>query len=80
MKHLEVVAAILEYDGKILCMTVHHDYPDFSISLHAFHCVLDTPDFIRKEHVDAKWMAPEDLPTLDWAPADVPIMRKLAGK
>ena len=110
MKHLEVVAAILEYDGKILCMergqgkfeyvsfkyeipggkiepgeedlymTVHHDYPDFSISLHAFRCRLDKPDFIRKEHVDAKWMAPADLPTLDWAPADVPIMQKLAGK
>ena len=121
MKHLEVVAAILEYDGRILCMergqgkfdyvsfkyefpggierelreemdvhvsvreedlymTVHHDYPDFSISLHAFYCRLDNPDFIRKEHVAAKWLAPKDLPTLDWAPADVPIMLKLAGK
>ena len=97
MKHLEVVAAILEYDGKILCMergqgkfdyvsfkyefpggkiepgeakhtaierelreemdvhvsvkesdlymTVHHDYPDFSMTMYAFYCHLDKPDF-----------------------------------
>ena len=100
MKHLEVVAAILEYKGKILCMergkgkydyvsfkyefpggkiepgeakhtaierelreemdvhvtvkeedlymTVNHTYPDFSITMHAFMCHLDKPDFIRR--------------------------------
>ena len=132
MKHLEVVAAILEYNGKILCMergqgkfdyvsfkyefpggkiepgeakhtaierelreemdvhvsvkesdlymTVHHDYPDFSMTMYAFYCHLDKPDFVRKEHVYSKWRAPDDMPTLDWAPADVPIMKKLSGK
>lgn len=130
MKHLEVVAAILEYDGKILCMergqgkyeyvsfkyefpggkiepgeakheaierelreemdvhvtvreedlytTVQHRYPDFSITMYAFLCHLDSPEFVRKEHVAAKWLLPSELPTLDWAPADVPIMEKLA--
>lgn len=132
MKHLEVVAAILEYKGKILCMergkgkydyvsfkyefpggkiepgeakhtaierelreemdvhvavkeedlymTVNHMYHDFSITMHDFMCHLDKPDFIRKEHVDAKWLAPEDLPMLEWAPADMPIVERLAGK
>lgn len=131
MKHLEVVAAILEYQGKILCMergqgkydyvsfkyefpggkiepeeakhtaierelreemdvqvsvkeedlymTVKHDYPDFSITMYAFLCHLTTPDFVRKEHVAAKWLFPAELPGLDWAAADVPIMKKLAG-
>ena len=74
---MDVRVSVKEDD---LYMTVHHDYPDFSISLHAFYCRLDKPDFIRKEHVAAKWLAPNDLPTLDWAPADVPIMLKLAGK
>lgn len=129
MKHLEVVAAILTYNGKILCMergagkyeyvsfkyefpggkiepgeakhtalerelreemdihvsikesdlymTVHHEYPDFSITMYAFKCAMTTPKFVRNVHVDAKWVAPKDLPTLDWAPADVPIMQKL---
>lgn len=132
MKHLEVVAAILMYDGKILCMergqgkydyvsfkyefpggkiepgeakhaaierelreemkldvtvkeddlymTVHHTYPDFSITMYAFKCQLDHPEFVRKEHVDHQWLKPEELPTLDWAGADIPIMEKLAGK
>lgn len=131
-KHLEVVAAILEHQGKILCMergqgkfdyvsykyefpggkiepgeakhtaierelreemdvqvsvreedlymTVQHEYPDFSITMYAFLCHLTKPDFVRKEHVAAKWMLPKDMPSLDWAPADVPIMEKLAGK
>lgn len=131
MKHLEVVAAILWYDGKILCMergqgkyeyvsfayefpggkiepgeakhtalerelreemdihvtvneddlymTVHHDYPDFSITMYAFQCEMTKPDFTRRVHVDAKWLPPQELPTLRWAPADVPIMEKLAG-
>lgn len=47
------------------------------MTMYAFYCHLDKPDFVRKEHVDAKWMAPEDMPTLDWAPADVPIMKNL---
>lgn len=132
MKHLEVVAAILIYDGKILCMergkgkydyvsfkyefpggkiepgeekhvalerelreemklnvtvkeedlftTVNHTYPDFSITMYAFKCQLDSPEFVRKEHVDHKWLKPEELPTLEWAGADIPIMEKLAGK
>lgn len=131
-KHVEVVAAILEYDGKILCMkrgksiydyvsfkyefpggkielgeakheaierelreemdvhvsvreedlymTVRHEYPDFLITMHAFTCHLEKPDFTRKEHVDAKWMKPEELPALDWASADIPIMERLSGK
>ena len=74
---MDVHVSVKESD---LYMTVHHDYPDFSMTMYAFYCHLDKPDFVRKEHVDAKWMAPEDMPTLNWAPADVPIMKKLAGK
>ena len=63
-----------------LYMTVQHEYPDFSITMHAFMCHLAKPDFIRKEHVDAKWLLPQDMPLLDWAAADVPIMQKLTQK
>ena len=76
-EEMDVHVSVKESD---LYMTVHHDYPDFSMTMYAFYCHLDKPDFVRKEHVDAKWMTPEDMPTLDWAPADVPIMKKLSGK
>ena len=106
MKHYEVVAAVIEFENKILCMqrgkakyeyvsykyefpggkveageenhialsrelreemdldvsirekdyllTVEHTYPDFAITMHAYLCKVDTPDFVMKEHVDFK--------------------------
>lgn len=129
MKHYEVVAAVIEHDGKILCMqrnkgkfdyvsykfefpggkveageerhtalerelreemdmdisipedaylmTVEHTYPDFAITMHAYVCKLAQPKFVMKEHVAAKWLAPADLNTLDWAAADMPIVELL---
>ena len=131
VKHLEVVAAIIEYEGKILCMqrghskyeyvsfkyefpggkveagvdnhtalerelreemdmhiniseqdyfmTINHTYPDFAITMHCYLCKLAHPKFVVKEHVDAKWMLPEDMHTLDWAPADYPILEKIVA-
>ena len=61
-----------------LYMTVHHEYPDFSLTMYAFTCEMASPDFVRKEHVNHVWLAPSELPTLDWAAADIPIMKKLA--
>jgi 8-oxo-dGTP diphosphatase len=29
------------------------------------------------EHKDAKWLSKEDLLTLEWAPADIPILNQL---
>ena len=131
-KHLEVVAAIIEYDGKILCMqrgagkydyvsfkyefpggkvevgeshpqalmrelieemnfevtisdddyfiTSNYDYPDFSITMYCYLCHVISPDFTRKEHVDHKWMIPESLLELDWAPADVVVVEAIKNK
>ncbi len=58
-------------------MTVEHTYPDFSITMHAFLCKLAEPRFVMKEHVDAKWLFPNELDSLDWAEADKPIVKKL---
>lgn len=128
-KHYHVVAAVVEHDGKILCMqkgvtryaytslhwefpggkiepgetpeealhrelleemdydvkvgehliTVEHEYPDFIITMQAFLCQAPTHFFTRKEHADHKWLSRQDLPTLDWCAADVPIMEKVKG-
>lgn len=58
-------------------MTVNHIYPDFEITMHSFICPVDSQEFVRKEHVDHKWLPIEQLDTLDWAPADQPIVRAL---
>ena len=129
MKHLEVVAGIIIYNDKILCMqrnlgkydyisykyefpggkieegeskaealmrelkeemelevsicdkdffvTVTHEYPDFSITMHSFICKTDTMQFTRKEHINHQWLKVEELQSLDWAEADKPIVEKI---
>ncbi len=131
MKHIEVVAAIILWNGKILCMqrnagkyhyvsykyefpggkiepgesniealtrelreemdieveisdkdyflTVHHDYPDFSITMHSYLCRVSNNCFTRKEHAAHQWLDKSELHTLDWASADIPIVKKLEG-
>ncbi|EML0283666.1 MULTISPECIES: (deoxy)nucleoside triphosphate pyrophosphohydrolase [Vibrio] len=129
MKRIEVVAAVIQHEGKTLCvqrgpakfdyihhkfefpggkvepdetgeqaimrelkeelridiptaeyfMTVEHSYPDFHITMHAYICPVENRDIELTEHIDAKWLSLEDLPELDWAAADVPIVNKLKG-
>ena len=38
------------------------------------------PRFTRKEHVDHCWLPPADMPSLDWAAADFPIVERLISK
>ncbi len=61
-------------------MSVNHTYPDFEITMHAYFCEVDSMEFVRKEHVDHKWLKKEDLASLDWAPADQPIVKQLMEK
>lgn len=132
MKTYEVVAAVIKYDGKILCMqrnkskytytsykfefpggkieigetptkalkrelqeemamevdvqpenyllTVEHTYPDFAIKMQTFLCEVSSPEFIMKEHVAYKWLLPEEMSELDWAAADIPIVKFIQEK
>ncbi|MEE1073284.1 MAG: (deoxy)nucleoside triphosphate pyrophosphohydrolase [Cellulosilyticum sp.] len=58
-------------------MTVEHVYPDFKITMHSFICHVTSQVFVRKEHVDHKLMTKDELMSLDWAPADIPIVKRL---
>ncbi len=127
MKQIEVVAAIIKKDNKILCvqrsenklsyiskkyefpggkmeanetktetivreikeelamdinvkeefLTVTHQYPDFLLTMHSFICTSNESKVTLTEHIDYKWLELEELDTLDWAAADVPIVKKL---
>ncbi|WFD09737.1 (deoxy)nucleoside triphosphate pyrophosphohydrolase [Tepidibacter hydrothermalis] len=61
-------------------MTVDHTYPDFEIIMHSYICRVDNKKFVRKEHVDHKWLRADELEELDWAAADIPIVRRLEEK
>jgi len=62
---------------KSLFMTVVHEYPDFELTMHTFICEVETKELTLVEHIDQKWLSTEELKTLDWAAADIPIVNKL---
>ena len=124
MKHIEVVAAVIENENQYLCVqrnankydyisykyefpggkveinetnekalireiqeelnleiqiqkhiiTVEHTYPDFKISMYTYLCQTQNRILTLNEHIDHKWLEKSDLPSLDWAAADVPIV------
>ena len=60
-------------------MTVEHTYPDFHLVMHVYNCQLTEGEVILNEHVDMKWLKVEELDQLDWAEADIPIVKRLMG-
>ena len=58
-------------------MTVEHTYPDFHMTMHVFKCVLDRGEISLNEHVALKWLPVHELDQLDWAAADVPVVKSL---
>lgn len=64
---------------KSLFLTVVHEYPDFELTMHSFICEVDTKELTLHEHKDQKWLKINELTTLDWAAADIPIVDKLVS-
>jgi len=127
MKKLEVVAAIIIFNNKILCLkrgyskfdylankyefpggkieakeseeaalkreimeeldmeisisekflSVNHFYDDFEILMHSYICSSKDTKFKLNEHIDFKWLKINELSSLIWADADIPIVKKL---
>lgn len=57
-------------------MTLEHEYPDFTITLHTFLCEF-VSDFRNTEHEALAWLPLADLNAEEWAPADAPAVEKL---
>lgn len=61
-------------------LTVEHTYPDFHLTMHTYLCEAETSSPTLTEHTAYKWLSREELNTLDWAAADVPIVRALEDR
>lgn len=61
-------------------LTVDHTYPDFRLIMHSFLCSCKDLNIELSEHIDFKWLGRDDLMMLDWAAADIPIVKKLQAK
>ncbi len=60
--------------------TIEYDYPDFHLSMKCFLCEMAEEDFVLKEHEAARWLTKERLYSVDWLPADITLIEKLAGE
>jgi 8-oxo-dGTP diphosphatase len=58
-------------------ITVTHQYPDFELTMHTYKCDLNSRKLNLNEHISLKWLKLKDLPQLNWAAADLPIVNKL---
>ncbi|WP_316814715.1 (deoxy)nucleoside triphosphate pyrophosphohydrolase [Pedobacter nyackensis] len=52
-----------------------HQYADFSIRLIPFVCRITSGTVVLKEHAAYSWLQTNELIDLDWAAADIPVVR-----
>lgn len=67
----------LEIDilGKFL--SVKFEYPDFKITMHSYICTCQNTKIKLTEHINFQWLTKDNLKSLDWACADIPIVERL---
>mgnify|MGYP000562740183 CR=1 FL=1 len=58
-------------------LTVNHQYPDFELTMHTFCVKVNSREIILNEHIAKLWLKRDELYTVDWAAADIPIVDKL---
>ena len=54
-----------------------YDYGNFVVRLETYMSIIKSGSPIALEHAEAKWVKRELLHTLDFAPADIPAVKKL---
>ncbi len=58
-------------------MQVIHEYPDMTIRLTLFHCVIPTDFPQMLEHVDLKWIHPSQTDNFEFCPVDTDILKEI---
>lgn len=57
--------------------TVEHEYNSFHLTMHCYSCEVINGNLIISEHLDAKWATVIEMLDMDFAMADIPILKKL---
>ncbi len=61
-------------------LDIKHEYPDFILNMYCYKCDAKSYDFKLNVHKDYKWLERAELPSLEWAAADKPIIDKLMSE
>lgn len=59
-------------------MQVTYEYDDVIVHLMTFICRPLADKYTLNEHIDSKWLLPEELLSVEWAPADICILQRLS--
>ena len=60
--------------------TIEYDYPTFHLSMKCYACTFAGGSPHLLEHEAAKWLTYTQLGSVDWLPADVTLIPKIAKK
>ena len=71
-----------ELDAEItvgaLLDTVEWDYPTFHLTMHCYVCSLESENIRLNEHASATWLSRTTLDSVQWLPADLALLPKIA--
>ena len=58
--------------------TVEYDYPEFHLSMDCFWCSIRSGSLTLLEAEDARWLTAEESGSVNWLPADLELIEKIA--
>ena len=61
---------------RLIC-TTEYDYPAFHLTMHCHLCHITEGTPQLTEHLAARWLAPEELRSVQWLPADVEVVDEI---
>ncbi len=67
----------LEVDPHRRLHCAYHEYPDKTVRLIPFICSLVAGELRLTEHSEHRWCGLRELHSLDWAAADIPVVKQL---
>ena len=71
-----------ELDAEIsvgaLLDTIEWDYPTFHLTMHCYVCSLESENIRLNEHESATWLSRATLDSVQWLPADLALLHKIA--
>jgi len=60
-------------------ISVEHQYKSFSLTLHGYLCDIVEGPLVLTEHLDFTWLDKDQLYSVSWAEADLPIVKAVAA-
>lgn len=57
-----------------------YEYNFGMVNLTTFICILKSGTPKLTEHIEVRWLKPEELNGVEWAPADIPAVEKLISR